>query len=362
MNVAATANPAATATAPSHRAAPPRLRRILLLIVIPLLAALVGLAFYLHGGRFMTTDNAYIKADKIPVSAEIAGTVKEVLVRENQAVAAGDPLFRLDAAPFAIALAKAEARLRQVRADLLALQASYREKEAEIALANTRRRFARKDQARAVELTAKRFISALNMDKADQAAAVADQETTALAQDLQRIAATLGGGIDTPVEQHPSYLAALADLEQARLDLAHVEVRAVKAGTVTKTPKMGQFLAAGATAAVLVVDGELWIEANFTETDLTHVRPGQAVSIRVDTFPDAEWQGRVDSLSPATGAEFSVIPAQNATGNWVKITQRVPVRIHFLERSANGPPLRAGLSAEVEIDTGHRRSWLGLSL
>ncbi len=360
MSVAAPAD-ASPDAATDRLATPPRLRRILLLIAIPLLAAVTALVIYLQGGRFVATDNAYIKADKIPVSAEVAGTIKAVLVRENQAVAAGDVLFRLDSVPFQIAVAKAEARLAQTRSDLAALQASYHEKEAEIALAGTRRNFARKDKQRAIELTAKQFISALNKDKADQAATLADQEITALTQDLRRIAATLGGGIDTPIEQHPSYLAALADLEQARLDLARVEVRAVKPGTVTKTPKTGQFLAVGATAMVLVVDGDLWIEANFPETDLTHVRPGQAVSIKVDTFSDVEWQGRVDSLSPATGAEFSVIPAQNATGNWVKISQRVPVRIHFA-RPADGPPLRAGLSAEVEIDTGHQRSWLGLSL
>lgn len=358
MSVATTANPNTAAS--GHNLTSPRLRRILLLIVIPLVAGVTALAIYLHGGRFVATDNAYVKADKIPVSAEISGTIKAVLVRENQTVAAGQVLFRLDPAPFAIALAKAEARLAQVRADLLALQASYREKEAEIALADTRRRFARKDKQRAVELTTRQFISALNMDKAEQAAALADQEIAALTQDLRRIAATLGGSIDAPIEQHPSYLAALADLEQARLDLARAEVRAVKPGTVTKTPKTGQFLAAGSTALVLVVDGDLWIEANFTETDLTHVRPGQPVSIQVDTFPDVEWQGRVESLSPATGAEFSVIPAQNATGNWVKISQRVPVRIHF-EQDGKGPPLRAGLSTHVEIDTGHRRSWLGIS-
>ena len=138
-------------------------------------------------------------------------------------------------------------------------------------------------------------------------------------------------------------------------------MRASLAGTVSRPPKPGQYIARGATAMALVVSGNLWVEANFTETDLTYVHPGQSVVIHVDTFPDVTWHGVVDSLSPATGAEFSVIPAQNASGNWVKIAQRVPVRIH-LDEAAGLPPLRAGLSADVRIDTGHRRRVFGFAL
>ena len=178
--------------------------------------------------------------------------------------------------------------------------------------------------------------------------------------DLKRIAQTLGGSVDTPVEQQPAYRAALAELEQAKLELTWSEVRASLPGVVGKPPKPGQYVEAGSTAMPLVVSGNPWIEANFPETDLTYVRPGQPVSIHVDTYPDAVWHGEVDSLSPATGAEFSVIPAQNATGNWVKIVQRVPVKIR-LTATEGLPPLRAGLSAEIEIDTGHRRHLPGLS-
>lgn len=186
------------------------------------------------------------------------------------------------------------------------------------------------------------------------------QQTETLEQDLKRIAETLGGRVDTPVESHPAYRAALAELEQAKLDLARTEVRASLPGTVSKPPKPGQYVSVGSTAMALVVTGNLWVEANFTETDLTYAHPGQPVVVHVDTYPDAVWKGAVDSLSPATGAEFSVIPAQNATGNWVKIAQRVPVRIKLDQVSGN-PPLRAGLSAIVEIDTAHRRRILGYS-
>ena len=357
----------AASTAPNSPTRRTALRRRLLLVVIPLAATVVGLLVYLHGGRFVATENAYIKADKVPVSAEISGTITEVFVHENQAVMAGDLLFRIDPVPFRIAVAKAEARLAQARTDLLALKASYREKQAEITLARTHLAFTRRDLQRQTELAEKHFVSTFQLDQARENADLAAQQITALEQDLIRIAESLGGSLDLPVEQHPNYLTALAELQQAQLDLARVDVRAPAAGTVNRLPKPGQFVAAGSTAMSLVIDGYLWIEANFVETDLTYVHPGQPVKIRVDTYPGVEWHGTVESLSPATGAEFAVIPAQNATGNWVKITQRVPVRIH-IDASGNQHPehantrLRAGLSTWVEIDTGHRRHLFGPSV
>ena len=350
-----------TTIAEAVRSPKRRLKRLILLVVVPLIAALAVGIVYLKGGRYVETDNAYIKADKVPVSAEVSGTVTEVLVDENQSVNAGQPLFRLDPAPFQVAVAKAEAKLAQVRTDLAALKASYREKQAEIALARTKYAFSQKDQRRQADLVAKNFISASKFDDAKQSTDLAEQQISALDQGLKRIAETLGGSVDSPVERHPSYRVALAELEQAKLDLARAEVRAPLPGTVSKPPKPGQYVAAGSIALALVVSGNLWVEANFTETDLTYVHPGQPVTIRVDTYPDAAWKGVVESLSPATGAEFSVIPAQNATGNWVKIAQRVPVRVK-IETAPTMPQLRAGLSTIVEIDTGHRRRVLGFSL
>lgn len=338
-----------------------RRKRFVLMVVVPVVVALAGTVVYLKGGRYVETDNAYVKADKVPVSAEVSGTVKEVLVAENQTVVVDQPLFRLDPAPFEIAVAKSEARLAQVRTDIAAAKAGYREKQAEIALAQTKYNFALKSQKRQAALVAKNFISAAGFDDAKQNADVSGQQIVALEQDLKRIAESLGGKVDAPVEEHPSYRAALAELEQAKLDLSRVEVRASLPGTVSRLPKPGQYVAAGTTAMVLVTNGNLWVEANFTETDLTYVRPGQIVTIQVDTFPGRTWNGIVESLSPATGSEFSVIPAQNATGNWVKIAQRVPVRIR-LDTASPMPALRAGLSSLVEIDTGHRRQLLGLSL
>ena len=337
-----------------------RLIRPFLLLVLPALALAGAGVVYLKGGRYVETDNAYVKAEKVPVSAEVSGPVLEVLVKENEKVAAGQPLFRLDPASFQVAVARAEARLSQVRTDLGALKASYREKQAEIVLARTRQAFVQKDQQRQADLMSEKLISASAFDSARLTTDLARDQVAALGQDLERIAQSLGGSIDAPVERHPSYLAAKAELDQAKLDLARIEVRASMAGTVTKPPKPGQHLEAGSMVMALVVSGNLWVEANFTETDLTYVHPGQPVEIHIDTFPDQLFKGEVESLSPATGAEFSVIPAQNATGNWVKIAQRVPVRIR-IEPTPGLKDLRAGLSTDVVIDTGHRRRLLGFS-
>jgi membrane fusion protein (multidrug efflux system) len=329
--------------------------RLFLLTSVPILVIVGSLILYLNGGRYVDTDNAYLKADKVPLSTQVSGIVKEVLVGENETVAAGQPLFRIDPAPFLVAVAKAEAKVNQVRVDLAALKANYREKQAEIQLARTRHDFALKDHQRQADLAARHFISPSRLDESRQGSDLAAQQTTVLQEDLKRIAETLGGSADRPIDQHPSYLAALAELDQAKLDLAHTLVQVPLAGTVSKPPKPGQYITAGTTAMALVASGDVWVEANFVETDLTHVRIGQSAVLRIDTYPGQQWQGVVDSLSPATGAEFSVIPAQNASGNWVKIAQRIPVRIRLTSALKDLPPLRAGLSAWVEIDTGHRR-------
>jgi membrane fusion protein (multidrug efflux system) len=274
-------------------------------------------------------------------------------------VQAGQVLFVLDQAPFRIAVSKAEAKLSQVRNDLAALKAGYREKQAEMTLARTNFEYALKDQQRQTDLASKNFISVSKLDDVRHNTEVNAQQTALLEQDMKRIAESLGGNPDTPLEQQSSYREAQAELDQARLDLSNAEVRASMSGRVSKPPKVGQFITLGSTAMVLVAD-EVWIEANFNEADLTYVHPGQPVKISIDTYPDSKLHGVVESLSPATGAEFSLIPAQNATGNWVKIAQRIPVRIH-LDATAL-PDLRAGLSSWVEIDTGHKRRFLGIAL
>jgi membrane fusion protein (multidrug efflux system) len=341
----------------------PRKRRlrILLLAVVPLLAVLVGGALWLAGGRFVGTDNAYVEADKVPISVEVTGTVAQVFVKENQAVHAGDPLFELDRAPFEVAVARAEANLGEARTNLAALRAGYREKQVEIGLAKTRYTFALKDQKRQVELAAKDYAPQVTLDQANQNAQLTAQQVTALEQSLAQIGQSLGGGPNVPIEQNPSYKVKAAELAQAKLDLARTLVRAPSDGAVSAAPKPGQHLTAGAMAMVVVASGAPRVEANLTEKDLTYIHPGQAVEVKVDTYPGRTWSGTVESLSPATGAEFSLLPAQNATGNWVKIAQRVPVRI-ALAPAPDLAKLRAGLSAEVKIDTGHKRRVFGMTL
>jgi membrane fusion protein (multidrug efflux system) len=355
-----TSNSSTTPVSETHSSSR-RIKRLVLLIVVPALVAVISAVVYLKGGRYVATDDAYLKADIVPVSVEVSGTVQDVLVKENQVVKAGQPLFRLDPTPFLMEVAKASAKLGQVRTTLEALKASYREKQAEIAVSRSNHDYAVKEQRRTTDLALKSFVSASKLDEVKHNAMVTAQQIVTLQQDLQRIAQALDGGIDVPIQKHPDYQAALADLEQARFDLQHAEVCASLPGSVSKLPEPGQYIKTGNTAMVLVANEHIWVEANINETDLTYIRPGQQVKLQIDTYPNRKVWGVVESLSPATGAEFAVIPAQNAIGNWVKIVQRVPVRIR-LEGEANLPALRAGLSSSVEIDTGHHRRLFGLSL
>lgn len=337
-----------------------RRTRLLLLVVVPALALLGIGAIYMLGGRYVETDNAYVKADKVPISTEVLGRVAKVYVVENEQVKSGQLMFELDPESFQVAVAKAEAELAKVRTDLVALQTSYRGQQAEIDVARTRHAYALKEEHRQADLVAKHFTSTANYDDARQLTIQTAQQQVALEEGLKKIEASLNGDVNLPVEQQPAYQEAAAGLAKAKLDLARTKIYAPANGIASQLPKPGQYSLVGMTAMMLVETDSPWIEANFTETELTHVQPGQRVDISVDSYPDARWHGVVQSLSPATGSEFSVIPAQNATGNWVKIAQRVAVRIK-LDEVTDQPVLRAGLSAIAEIDTGHKRSLLGWS-
>jgi membrane fusion protein (multidrug efflux system) len=337
-----------------------RRKRLVLLVAVPLIAILGVAIIYLIGGRYVSTENAYVKADMVPVGASVSGTVLQVPVRQNQFVQAGDVLVELDETAFQLAVRRAEAKLAQVRTELVALKAGYREKQTEAELARTQHAFALKEQQRQANLLKQHLVAPSDYDEAKQRTDLAALQVTATEQDLKRIAESLGGNADAPVEQHPNYREALAALEQARLDLQHATLRAPLDGVVSHVPEPGQYIAAGTAAMTLVASGHSWVIANFTETELTHVHPGQTATVQVDMYPGTTWHGVVESMSPATEAEFSVIPAQNASGNWVKVTQRLPVRIR-LQNTSGLPQLRAGLSAVVEIDTEHRRRLLGFT-
>lgn len=337
-----------------------RRKRIILLVVLPLIVAVIGFFFYMKGGRYMSTENAYVKADVTAVSSRVAGVVVERGVKENESVKVGQLLFRIDDEPYKLAVAKAEANVAEVRTSLLSMKASYRQRQSDLRVAQDNAAYATKEQKRQANLANKHLVAESTFDQVTNTSRVATQQILGVEQDLKRIEESLGGVANGDIEHHPSYLAAVAGLKQAKLDFEHTRIYATQNGVVTQPPQIGEFVSIGSIAMMLVASENLWVEANFVETDLTYVRPGQKVEVRIDTYPDEVWEGEVQSLSPATGAEFSVIPAQNATGNWVKIAQRVPVRVS-IKPNPNAPALQAGLSSQIDIDTEHRRKLFGLS-
>jgi len=341
------------------------LLRFLLLFVVPLIIVIGVGAYYLHGGRYAETENAYVQSTLTPISPEISGTVKEVLAVENQPVKAGDVVFRIDDAAYKVAVERDQAKLEQVKIDFAGLKSSYQEKLTEIDAARTKSEYAEKTLARATDLSSKNIAAVSTLDDATQASLLAKQTITQLQSQLDTIVQSLGGDPNTPLEKAPAYLSAQADLAQAQLDLSHVEIKAPADGFVSKLPSKGQYVIGGPAAVAatpafaFIAKNGLRVDANFTETEVTYVKPGQDVDVTIDTYPGVTFKGVVDSLSPATGSAFSVIPAENATGNWVKIAQRVPVRIK-LTLPDDAPQLRVGMSAYVSIDTGHKRDFYGL--
>lgn len=334
--------------------------RRFLLISGPVLVVIVSLYFFLTGDRMVETENAYLKADKVMLAPEISAAVIDVGVQENQAVHKGDVLFKLDPALFQTALDRARARQEKVRTDIEALKASYRAKQAELTLAHTNTAFADREYLRQTELARKKFTSQVLSDDRKHAMDIAHQQQAMLEQDIQRVEASLNHLPEAELDQYPQYQEATADVMQANIQLAHTEIQAPFNGIVSNIPKLGQHLNAGTPAMALVANTGLWIDANFNEIELTHVKPGQKANVSIDMFPDHKREGRVVSISPASGAEFSVLPAQNASGNWVKVVQRISVRIELLPESVtdHSPPsdiLRSGMSVTVKIDTNANR-------
>lgn len=307
-----------------------------------------------HSSREVDTSNAYVKAERVMVSAQVPGRVVEVAVGQNEAVKKGELLFRLDPEPLRIALEQAQARLALVGNQADASRAQVRGAGSSIASADETVHWAERDLARMQDLAARQLVPRKNLDDARHALAEARMQRDTARATQAEAAAALGGDAAAPVNALPEYRAALAAVEKARFDLQQASVYAPVAGVVGGHDlQAGEYLNAGQVAMPLVASDPVWVEANFKETDMAKLRIGQGAKITVDGYPGEEWAARVASISPGSGSEFSVLPAQNASGNWVKIVQRIPVRLELLPGQSHPQVLRAGMSAEVTVDLAH---------
>jgi membrane fusion protein, multidrug efflux system len=321
------------------------------------LALVVGAYWYISGGQMVSMDDAYVEADRVGISTDVPGIVKDVDVMENQYVEAHQILYRLDDLQFRLALERANAQIGTVRDSLNALKASYRDMQSQIQQAQNDIDYFNTEYHRQQDLLTAHVASQSTFDTARRSLQNAQQRLASLTEQLGGIAANLDENPTGPVETNPRYLDAVAQRDEAARQLAHTVVKAPFAGIVTNVPSIapGKYLQASMTAFYLVAANRVWVVANPKETELTYVRAGQSATVSVDSYPDVQWNGSVESISPAAAQEFSLLPAQNTSGNWVKVVQRVPVRVGVDLSDRSSPPLRAGMSVEVDVDTGHRR-------
>jgi membrane fusion protein (multidrug efflux system) len=341
-------------------------RRTLLLVVLPLVAVIAGLTFYLNGGRYVTTDDAYVGAQKVLITPDISGKIEKVVVREGQRVNAGDVLFEIDPVPFRLAVLQAKATLDQAHTTYDNLKANIKIYNDMAQLMQQGVDLKQHDVDRKSTLAKSSFGSQLDLDNASTALVTASAELQFVKQQTSSAKTQLLGNADLPLEQFPPYVLAKAALDQAERNLDHTVMRAPMSGIATQVDQiqLGRFVMAGAPVFSVIDTSKPWVDANLKESDFTYVTEGQTVDIDVDAFPDHVFKGTIGSLSPGTGAQFAILPPQNATGNFVKVVQRVPVRIYFDGNDKHVQKLKAGMSAYTTIDTGHRRSLaalLGLS-
>jgi len=333
--------------------------RIFLLGIFPMLLFGAGGDYWLKSTRYVNTENAYVKAHHLAISTDIDGRAIRVLVTENDRVKRGDILFTLDPEPHRIKVAKAEAELAGIRNSLLALRAEYRRVIAERAEARQEIAYLKRIFQRFKKLSARGVSSKARYDEAERNLIKARQFVRTLQQKILHVVARLGGSYNFPMNQHPMFLEAQAKLNSVALDMRRTQVRAPSDGIVGKVAlQVGEYVQKGKAVIPIIQTDEIWVEANLKETQITYVKPGQNVFLTIDAYPEVEFEAYVGSISPSTGGELSVLPPQNASGNWVKVVQRVPVRIDFKNKS-NSPQLRAGMTASVSIDTKRSRSLKG---
>jgi len=337
--------------------------RIVLMLAGIVAAFVVAATLWLRSGRWVSADDAYVRAAKLMVTTDVSGIVTSVDVREGETVKKGQVLFRVDPRQFQSALDNTTAQLAQVALNVEAMKQDYKRMLKDIEAQQAQVQLDQANYDRYAALIRTDVVSKANYDQSRFTLAADRNKLESLKQQAQVQLARLSGNPDLPVEEHPLYRQVKAQVDEAQRQLDHTTVRAPFDGIVTQVESLqpGTYLVS-ATAALtntgavaLVSTDRVWVEANLKETDLTHVKPGDHAEISVDSYPGRIWSGTVDTISPGTGSEFSILPAQNASGNWVKVVQRVPVRVR-IDYKPGDPVLRAGMSVVVSVDTGHRHS------
>ncbi len=336
-------------------------RRFILLVVIPLIALAAGFAWWLTGGRYVTTDNAYVGADKSLITPQVTGAIVAVHVIEGQKVKVGDPLFDIDPKPYEIAVALAKGRVDAAKVAFDNLKASYVSNRDQIKMGQDAVNVRKADYNRKNELATRGAGTSVDRDTS-LAALIQAQQILEFVNNQQASTITkLGGSLEAPIEKFPEYMQAKAGLDNAERDLRNTKVLAPIDGVATQVSQieLGRVAPAGQPVFAVVADKGLWVDGNPKELDMTYVREGQPATVTIDAFPGKEWKGTLCSIAPGTGAQFSILPPQNASGNWVKVVQRVPLRFCFGpdEDTSN---VRAGMSAYLSIDTGRVRTLKGV--
>ncbi|TIM69652.1 MAG: HlyD family secretion protein [Mesorhizobium sp.] len=351
--VSAAAEPQAAPAAPRKKR---RTGRFLLMVALPLALLAGGAYVWVTGGRYQETENANLQQARISIASDTAGRIVQVGIADNQTVKAGDLLFVIDPEPYKIALAQADAAVAAARLNVEQLRAAYSQAMAQQKSAKSEVDYAQSQYDRAADLAEKGINAKSSLDEARNDLDKAKQQLAVAEQGIISAKAALGGNPDIETDKHPSVMSALAARDKAAYNLSQTTVKAPSDGIVYQASsfKIGQYVSVGTPLFALVETDDTWIDANFKETQLTNMKPGQKAEIVVDTYPGRTFEATVKAIGAGTGAEFSLLPAQNATGNWVKVTQRIPVRLELTDPDAK-MALRTGMSATVTVDTGVAR-------
>jgi membrane fusion protein, multidrug efflux system len=331
--------------------------RLPLMIGAPMIAGAVAIYFYLAGVGYESTDDAYLRAAHVSISPNVSGRVIGVNVHDNQRVRRGETLIRLDDRPFRIAVEDARARVANARLQIESLKATYWQRMADLRSAQSTLEYRKREYERQTRLLASGISPQSLIERTLDASNQAQQNVVSDQQQINATLASLGGDPNIPADRHPTVEEARAQLDRALLNLSYTTIVAPIDGIVTRVEELqaGDYITAATPAFALVSTSDVWIEANFKEVQLTYMRPGQPATVRVDAYPGRVIRAKVLSISPGTGSQFSLLPPENATGNWVKVVQRLPVRLQ-LEDSV---PVQSGLSALVTVDTSYRHGLFG---